>query len=507
MGGPSVSKVWHALGPYLRVVAAALVSIPLVWGPRLAFAGFDTFSVVRKPNGATVVSPSMLSLLRQAVTGSMSINPLGGGGAGVAVSKTVPLPVANTMIGGTASGIISRAALMHGAANLLRFGVPGVAAYAALEFVRCREDGTSLAGIECDNGVPEEQVPGYCLNTGAGTFCGTLAFIGSELVRTWPSNTCPYVHSTSPTPPTIVIRYRPFNNCGGTTWSQSTYSPVAANQLQCPETSPGVRPAKMPNGKCPSPDGLPWADTSVADTAARLLDWRNQPGWPTAASDQGLANDIGGYNGAGDPFEGLEPGPTSVTGPASVPGGATVSNRTNADGTRTQTTTNTTHNVTYNGDTYNVTTTTTTIIQNFDENDNPIGPPITETNEETPPEGVPVEPPEDLECGLPGTPPCKIDETGTPSEVTADLAPVNDAKSELLGKVDELTTMEPPAWSFSFALPSSCSSISAGEFGGQSVSIDLCQHQPMIHDIVGLIWVITTVWVCIAMVGRTFSGS
>lgn len=118
---------------------------------------------------------------------------------------------------------------------------------------------------------------------------------------------------------------------------------------------------------------------------------------------------------------------------------------------------------------------------------------------------VTPEVPEIITCGLPGKPPCKIDETGTPTSGTIPQEAVNTSKGSALDKVTELGNLQAPAWSWSFALPSSCSVMTVGPFHTLSVQVDLCQYQSMIHDLVGMIWAAFTVWACVGMVGRAFS--
>jgi len=104
-----------------------------------------------------------------------------------------------------------------------------------------------------------------------------------------------------------------------------------------------------------------------------------------------------------------------------------------------------------------------------------------------------------ITCGLPNTPPCKIDEAETPAAVDPMADPV--AALEPLG----LTPAPIDAtWSWSFALPSGCSVISVGEFAGHSLSVDLCEYQPTVHDIMSIVWLMTTVFAGLAIVGRTF---
>lgn len=155
-------------------------------------------------------------------------------------------------------------------------------------------------------------------------------------------------------------------------------------------------------------------------------------------------------------------------------------------------------------DTTTTTTTTTTT------GTNPDGSPITETKTDTetttttpvPPPGTttPNTPPqgEDLECGLPGTPPCKIDESGTPppgdanfDAATAEIEVFKSGLYEALqAKLDEIVH----EWTWTFQLPTGCASLQFDTKVGPVVEIDMCQWQPMIHDIMSMLWAAAGVW-------------
>lgn len=110
-----------------------------------------------------------------------------------------------------------------------------------------------------------------------------------------------------------------------------------------------------------------------------------------------------------------------------------------------------------------------------------------------------------ITCGLPNTPPCRIDESGTPSTADIPTAEVDQAKGEALTKITDIGTIQAPAWSWSFSLPTACQAITVGPFLSQTVVVDLCEYQSMIHDLVALLWAGFTVWAIIGMVGRTFA--
>jgi len=112
-----------------------------------------------------------------------------------------------------------------------------------------------------------------------------------------------------------------------------------------------------------------------------------------------------------------------------------------------------------------------------------------------------------ITCGLPGTPPCKIDETGTPGfDDPFESDPKESWFRPLLDLFQDPDTAD-TSWSWSFALPTGCTPITVGPFAGQSVEVNLCTYQPMIHDLMSLVWVGATIWICVGMVGRTLGGS
>jgi hypothetical protein len=138
---------------------------------------------------------------------------------------------------------------------------------------------------------------------------------------------------------------------------------------------------------------------AVASTVEALKDAIVAKGdWPaTSALGRTVVDAI--KNG-----EAVQVEPKSVTGPASSPVAESVTN--NQTNTTTRTTTN---NYTYNGP--NITTTTTTTTRIVNNSDGlPAAPATTETTK-------PIAPTAAITCGLPDTPACLINESGTPPEV------------------------------------------------------------------------------------------
>lgn len=506
---------------HLRALGAALIALPLVWWPVVSVANpyVLAWNVIKSASGGKVALPTASNLLRQFQLGGASLSGLAGGG--VKAAGTVALPVGNTAIGGLVGSTVGRSALLTGAAKVASWTVPGAAIAAALEFVRCRRDGTSIAGIiDCDPLTDPQPFTGtHYRYSAAYPWVPTRAQACEQVAHYFnaPQSqvTC-YAGGQQHSMTLVVTAVPHASNETACVASWQTYdawcSVIPASNLQgiyktTTTTTSCVPPSEPggPDGKCTMPEEN-WIPED--DLGGRFLDWRNQPGWPSAATDLELAKDIAQYDGPNEPIPAPAVSTSIENQPGSVPGGSKVSTKVNADGTKTQTTTTTTYNVTYNGDTYYVTTTTSTTIQNFDENDDPLGPPVTETETDTPPvtdPGVPEETPEDLECGLPGYAPCKIDEQGTPPPEDPFEDP-DEWFDPIRGVFDNPPTAD-TSWSWAFSLPSSCSVLTVGTFAGHTVTLDLCQWQPMIHSIVSMVWLIAGIWLGVGMVGRTLGGT
>lgn len=97
-----------------------------------------------------------------------------------------------------------------------------------------------------------------------------------------------------------------------------------------------------------------------------------------------------------------------------------------------------------------------------------------------------------LVCGLPNTPACRIEEKGTPEPVedTAqkDAERVHKPLDDLL-KNPASVLPEFPKINWTFRLPSGCAPLSIPAFSPFLQSIDVCQFQPIFHDIMSMIWV------------------
>lgn len=109
-----------------------------------------------------------------------------------------------------------------------------------------------------------------------------------------------------------------------------------------------------------------------------------------------------------------------------------------------------------------------------------------------------------ITCGLPDTPKCKIDETGTPADKAATFTQAEtelDAqKTAAIAEVAKAAVIPAPAWSFTFALPTGCSSYATGI---KNIVISVCSFQSTFHDLMSMIWAAVTAFAMMGMVGRT----
>ena len=140
---------------------------------------------------------------------------------------------------------------------------------------------------------------------------------------------------------------------------------------------------------------------------------------------------------------------------------------------------------------------------------NPDGTTTVTTDTVTNPDGGNAE---SVTCGLPGTPPCKIDERGTPTfqtpvDVTPDLTTADQTKRT---QVDQ--SIQPPTFGFLGAPPlASCTpfEMPAQIVGNASVQIPAlnpCGVVDGVRATMAYIWAVAAVWLALGMVRRTVTG-
>lgn len=196
-------------------------------------------------------------------------------------------------------------------------------------------------------------------------------------------------------------------------------------------------------------------------------------------------------------------GPSQASGPSSLSGGSQTTTTTSPSGQVQTTTTNTTYNLSYTNNITNITATTTTT--------HPDGS-ITEETTQLPdsPEDVSPKPEEkQITCGLPDTPPCKIDETGTPdgqSQVSASDSAFNEWKQNSKDAIEQATGKSDSDWGWKINIPvpaASCAPFQFAELG----SIDMCPQLAYGRTATSFLWGILALVYCWRRVGETISES
>lgn len=120
---------------------------------------------------------------------------------------------------------------------------------------------------------------------------------------------------------------------------------------------------------------------------------------------------------------------------------------------------------------------------------------------------------EQAACGAPGQPVCsvKVDETGMPGLGTTFKAATDkvnenfDSTSEAIKQIRDGESK--PSWSFTFRLPTGCTSYAPAGFDDFAVTINPCAWQSTIHDLMSMVWAAATAFCLIGMVGRTFRST
>lgn len=359
-----------------------------------------------------------------------------------------------------------------------------------MDAVRCRE-APGGAG-ECDLGTPEVAQTVDCIHYGGSCLVGSAfdeAFTATTAASRCSGQACSYG-------PVV----KSYGLCGGgsvgVSQSYTVLPPYCSgactasrsdnclatgtiNALACPAITVNgsvIVPSKGPDGKCPT---LTYTPAPLDDVASRVEQYGDK------AKAIPLAGDL--YAG-GKP---IEHDPPTYEPQTPVWDGRTTT--TNPDGTTTIKDRG--WDLTSNPDGYQ---------WNLREVQKTLGP-----GETAPPLGQISGPgssgststgtgasgQEIVTCGLPGRPPCKIDETGTPTAQADDgTAKATGALAEIKACLLTPSSCLPalPALNWAFTVPTSCSPISLGaaftKWAPSLSSVDLCPWQPMVHDIMSLVW-------------------
>lgn len=112
-----------------------------------------------------------------------------------------------------------------------------------------------------------------------------------------------------------------------------------------------------------------------------------------------------------------------------------------------------------------------------------------------------------ITCGLPGTPACKIDETGTqtaaPEVAAKSKVDIDAVESTAIAEIGKAANTAAPSWSFSFQFPTGCAPYTTGIRG---FILNVCPYQDSIHGLLSAIWAASTLFAMLGMVGRTIRG-
>lgn len=131
----------------------------------------------------------------------------------------------------------------------------------------------------------------------------------------------------------------------------------------------------------------------------------------------------------------------------------------------------------------------------------------------TPNPAAPPTPSEFITCGLPGTPACKINEEGTPDQAAVDVKNIPQALDEYKESEDEAIPQVSgtgdkgflDGFKDFFLLPplAACSPFQLPQFRGQAMGqIDPCEVVEGVRSVMGYIWALTALWLCIGMVRK-----
>lgn len=393
-------------------------------------------------------------------------------------------------------------------------GIPALSTALAvaelLDVVRCRNP--ELAVWECDDGQPEQSISGFRCEPRSGIFAvrttrlaactaalqgdpqnvpsqnyqvncsGGGRLIVRDGVRFAVGEIAAQNVVTTARITSVVENQACVNAPAGATGQNNagniTVTAVAPT-LQCPPGSNGVQPVKGADGLCPTGEYTP-ASAPEVESKGNQYGPRNKAPDIVDAAD----NTPGGVMDTG------APGVVDV--PPAVSGGRETT--TGPDGSVT------TRDRVFDLFPRNRNGTEAggwdwrerTVIRDYAPGAT-IPPEVPQGNPYGPTPGggtTTTSPPEVKGCGLPDTPPCKIDESGTPTDnlnIEAIAAP---GTATVLGAISTIGDYAFPEMNWSFALPTACSVIPLPAFSAfmSGGGVDICQFQPMFHDIMSVIW-------------------
>lgn len=230
---------------------------------------------------------------------------------------------------------------------------------------------------------------------------------------------------------------------------------------------------------------------SVPATAQELEDAiASRTAWPSTSRINDALRDA---VAAGQPLE--LPKPSTITGPAEIVNPPKT--ETHPDGSKTVTTTK--DKLTYNSD--GVEVEEETVVETFDALNNPTG-----TSTTT--EASPAPKPDPVTCGLPGTPACKLDETGTPEAdpltESATKPGMDGAKAEFDDALTRVTGDSDKGWAWTFlAAPpiAACESLPLPSVMGIEVpNLNPCTTVDGMRAVMAWLWAFAGFYACIGFV-------
>lgn len=479
-----------ALGVLLWVVCweVARAFVPVVAGAtRVALAPSMRTMLANATEAATALVGT--TAVRSSITGAQNI-----GGMGVAVT-TGRLASRDAV-----AAVLAGAAVAAATAPLLD---------SVLDSVDCDITPT---GVRCATPVPQVLRPGFCradaLITGicggvnqssSGTQCfADAAQFRAFIVQRYTAagrNPINVVASSVGNP---VSGFRVQGSIRGDSGCQNVYPLDVSTTSQSSSTGcpAGFTASRLNPAQCRPASESDYPATGGAALAYERL--RNRDGW--------LSVDVARQAGAhGREFTDAEAVPFSE-GPATVPLPSRVTTRTEPDGTTVVETVAPVYEITYKPTevSWRLKETKTTV------RTTPGGQPQTTTEVSSSPGTDPVPLPPAVvspdpaasaapievtveTCGLPGKPPCKIDESGTPDGSAVQVPAVEDITSPILACVSNPAACLPalPSLNWSFAMPTACGVIPLPAFQSWGLgSIDICQFQATFHDLMSMVWVI-----------------
>lgn len=132
-------------------------------------------------------------------------------------------------------------------------------------------------------------------------------------------------------------------------------------------------------------------------------------------------------------------------------------------------------------------------------------------DDDDPPRAQPKPPRTDIDielvgCGLPNTPKCRIDEDGTPlpventhkQDIDRELKTIRDLADNPHDFWPKLPEIE-----WFFRLPTGCSALELPSFAPYISSLNVCKIQPIFHDLMSVVWIITGIFGSIGIFWRS----